>query len=163
MKGFTLIELLISISIMAILVTGAVSNYNRYNSHEKIQQTALNLQNDLRYAQNQAVSGVKPSGCTTLVGYEVRFLSSTQYSSQADCQPEGLVSPASTVTLSNGVVIVGSPSDILFGVLSRGTLTADTNIIFTDSSSSYYYEVTVSQSGNINSGTIVSITPTPTP
>ncbi len=150
MKGFSLIELLVSISIIAILVYGVVSNYDRYNNRQKLLQTAKNLINDLRLSENNAISGLKPSsGCTQLVGYQFSFPTFRSYSSQANCSPEGLVGPVTTGSLASGITFSPVPGSILFGVLTRG-ISSNVTITLTYANASISYAIMVSTSGNIN-------------
>lgn len=77
--GYTLIELLVVTSIMALLFVVGMAAYNQFNRTQILQQTSLDLKNNLRLAQNKALSGEKPGIGTncygkSLWGYQVVFL-----------------------------------------------------------------------------------------
>lgn len=141
-SGFSLIELLISISIIAMLVYGVISGYERYSVRQKLQQTSQNFINDLRFAENQALSGVKPSGCTILTGYQVSFTQNT-YTTRAKCSPEGLVGTISSVSLPTGLTFDPVPSSIIFGVLTGG-ISSSVSIYLKYASFTYQVNVDVS-------------------
>lgn len=77
--GFTLIELLIVISIFAITTSLITASYLTFERNQRLKAAAQKIKTDLRFAQNEALSGNKgvespPSSCieltaTTLVGY----------------------------------------------------------------------------------------------
>lgn len=149
-EGFSLIELLISMTIVALLVYGVVSNYDRYNNRQTLKQVAKNLVNDLRFAQNNAISGLKPtSGCTQLVGYQVSFPSLASYAIQANCAPEGMAGSAVTVRLPGGITFSPPPQTFLFGVLTRG-IGSNMTITLTNAALSLSYALSLTTSGNIN-------------
>lgn len=74
-KGFTLIEVLVIISILTVVVGGAVANYWRLNERKLVEGAAKQAEQALRDAQKQASAGVKPDlWCTdpeTLVSYVI--------------------------------------------------------------------------------------------
>lgn len=62
-KGFTLIELVLVIAIVGILAGLGIPSYGSFKKNQELEQAAATLENNLRFAQSQASSGVKPSGC----------------------------------------------------------------------------------------------------
>ena len=158
-NGFTLIELLVSVAILMVVTGGVIVNYNRYNDTQKVHQAASTVKNNLRLAQSRATNGDKPAGgCTSLVGYEVRF-GATSYTAQARCDPEGLiVGSDQTYRLETGLSfsIPPSPSTpIVFGVLSRG-IDTDVTIAVTGAvaGSSQSYQFGVTRSGDMSEVTL---------
>lgn len=127
-RGFTLIELLVTMSIIGILFGIGFAKYNEFNRRQILAQTAQELKNNLRLAQNKALAGEKPTtGCTTLDGYQVNFSSGTpdSYTIQAKCS-EGPVGTAKTFKLPSTVKFTSPPSPILFKVLAQGVEGAST-------------------------------------
>ncbi len=57
-RGYTLVELLVVISIMAIMTLSAMPIFRNYQNDQKVKAAALQLQEALREAQNNALSGV---------------------------------------------------------------------------------------------------------
>lgn len=57
--GFTLVELLIVIAVIGILAASSIPVFSSYTSSQRLSQTAKNVKNDLRSAQNRAISGVE--------------------------------------------------------------------------------------------------------
>jgi prepilin-type N-terminal cleavage/methylation domain-containing protein len=126
--GFTLIELLVTISIAAILFGIGVAQYNQFNRQQIFSQAVLNLKNNLRLAQNNALT-VKKDCLGTLDGYEVAF-SPTSYSFRAKCGVN--YGGSTTINLPSSITITTfpSPNPILFKVLSQGTnIPGSTNIV----------------------------------
>ena len=78
-KGFTLIELLIVISIFGLTASLITASYLTFERHQRLKNTAQQIKTDLRFVQNESLSGNKgvgtsSSSCieptiTTLVGY----------------------------------------------------------------------------------------------
>ncbi|MFV1917387.1 MAG: Tfp pilus assembly protein FimT/FimU [Patescibacteria group bacterium] len=68
-RGFTLIELLIVMATMALLFSFGFANYRGFARRQMVQSAARQIKADIRLAQTQALSGVKPTGCVGLNGY----------------------------------------------------------------------------------------------
>ncbi len=144
-KGFTIIELLVTMGVILLLGGGVVAAFNNFNENQRVKQAALGFKSNLRFAQNKALSGEKPSGCGTLVGYTVSFAASS-YTIQAQCD-SGLVGATITTLFPSGVSFVPVPSPFTFAVLT-GRIASDTTI--TLSGLNKTYSLTVSGSGNVN-------------
>lgn len=118
-KGFTLIELLVIATMIGLILTIGLAGYNRFNRQRIVRETALNLLNNLRYAQEKALSGEKPTeDCTVLNGYQVSFFSG-KYEIQAKCSPEGLAGKKKEFPLES-VDFVSLPDNLVFKVLAHG-------------------------------------------
>lgn len=147
-NGFTLIELIVVTTIIALLTGGGIAAYNRFNEKQILEQAALDLKSNLRVAQNRALSGEKPTGCSTLDGYRASFLTAS-YNFQAICGGS-LFGPVTTFNLEK-VKIDPLPSPILFRILGLGTnITGSTDIILKlISDPTLTRTVTVSSGGDI--------------
>ena len=146
--GFTLIELLVVISILVTILGLGVASFNSFNRRERIKQTALTLKSSLRFSQTKAISAQKPtSNCTTYVGMRVSFTAST-YTMQHECNPEGVVGTAETITLPRGITF--SPVPISFTFLTRSNtdnITTDTPITMTNGTLNY--SLIISPNGSV--------------
>lgn len=61
--GFSLIEILITTSIMALILTAALVNYNRVARRQRFEQQAHTILSEVRLARDKAMSGEKPEIC----------------------------------------------------------------------------------------------------
>lgn len=145
-SGFTLVELLVVATIIGILMTTGLASYNSFNRKRIVRETALELLNNLRYAQGKALSGEMPSsGCTVLDGYQVTF-SPQRYEVQAKCSA-GLAGEIKQFNLPENVDFVALPGNIVFKVLAQG-VTGETDIFLRGLG--YTYKIKVSSSGEIS-------------
>lgn len=105
--GFTLIEILIAITISSLLLGFAATSFRDFQSTQEIEQAQQLLKSNLRYAQSQALAGVKEteSGCTgDLVGWYV-LLTSNAYEVRSRCAFSSPANANKSVTLASGMVI----------------------------------------------------------
>jgi len=63
-KGFTLIEVLLTMMILASLSALTFAGFSSISKGQLLKDATGQVKSNLRYIQNQAVSGVKPSGCS---------------------------------------------------------------------------------------------------
>lgn len=75
-NGFSLIELVVAITIVFLLSGIGIASYNSFNETQSLKQEALDLKNNLRLAQNKALSNEKICGQTACGGDENTCLES---------------------------------------------------------------------------------------
>lgn len=143
-SGYSLIELIIVISIIAALFTGGYTAYREYSRRQVLANDTSTLRSNFNFARQKALSGEKPSGCTTLTGYRVSRTSTIRYRTYAVCSPDILVS---TYDLTTGVTI--SDFNILFEVLGQGTAGSDTTITITHSTTGGNEQIIVTSQGTV--------------
>lgn len=150
-SGFTLLELMIASTIIIAVTGGILVNYNSFTDRQRLKQSALNLKNNLRLAQSKAIAGQKPPGvaCTTLVGFRLTFQAS-RYTTQASCQPQGLVGNIDTVDLPSGVTFSPVPGSFTFQILTRG-LSTNSDASLTLTSGAQNLQLLVERGGSIKS------------
>ncbi len=124
--GFTLIELLVTLTLITLLFSIGVAQYNRFNRRQILLKTRDELVSNLRLAQSKSLAAEKPPGCTgTLSGHKVKFTDNQNYKIVAVCSNE--VEIKTDIALPTGVSKTAGPSEIFFKVLSQGT-SADATI-----------------------------------
>jgi prepilin-type N-terminal cleavage/methylation domain-containing protein len=158
-RGFTLIEIIMSITITLLLTGLFVANYNGFNNSQIVNQSTSDIITNLQAARTKATSGVKPSGCDTLVGYIVNFPTTGTYTTSALCLVGGSQSTVGDVqvyTLPKGVAFPSpTPGPITFYALDRGA-SVDQTISIVGNGVSKKVSVT-------RSGLVSDFIPTPTP
>ena len=151
--GYTLIEILVVLSIMGLLFGAGYANLRGFQRRQSLSDAAKQVQGDLRYAQELALSGQKPSnvnctGANNLNGYLFTVLSSSNsYEIRASCT--GAVPPpaSKSVTLPVGLSITSTLSSLLFKVLGNGTNNATISV--SQQGNSVPVTITVSSGGQI--------------
>lgn len=146
--GYTLIEILVVVSIMSILFTVGYANYRDFARRQALTASARQMKSNISLAREKAATGEKPEGCTTLLGYNIRF-SEDGYSLEAVCS--GTTISIKTVSLSSNVgSSVPSTNPIFFKVLSKGTsLSEDATITLTQSESGKTENVVITPEGEV--------------
>lgn len=155
--GFTLIEMVIVIATMALLFGLGSANYRDFQRRQQLESTVREFKGDLRLAQQLAISGKKPTGCTTLAGYRIRRTSNSSYEIVANCGANTTCSNADycvkEVDIPSNISLGPFPapgSRFMFQVLAKGTdRSADTTITFTQDVTSDTEDVIITQSGEI--------------
>jgi len=117
--GFTLIELLVTITIITLLFSIGVAQYNKFNRRQILVKSKDELVSNLRLAQSKSLAAEKPTACTdTLSGYKVKFTDSQNYKIVAVCGNE--IDVKADITLPTGVSKQAG-NEIFFRVLSQGS------------------------------------------
>ena len=92
--GFTLIELLVVTAIIFIMVSISFAGYTKFNRQQQINIAYEDLRNNLADAKSSAISQAISDNCRTPVsgnpnrvfnGYQVRFISNTNYVIEEKC------------------------------------------------------------------------------
>jgi prepilin-type N-terminal cleavage/methylation domain-containing protein len=146
--GFTLIEILVSVTLLLVLSGLMIANYNGFNDAQVVKQAASSMRSNMQAARTRAASGVKPTPCDQLVGYQVDFTAST-YKVSALCVVSGseqLVGDT-TYTLPTGVTFAEVPLSTIFYALNRGASVSQT---ITLSGNDKTASVFIRESGAIN-------------
>jgi len=167
-NGYTLIEVLIVIAIMAILFTIGFNSFQDYQRQQILIAGVRGVTADLHTAEEYALSGYKPGGCTTLLnGYKFNVTSSTTYTISANCTPNTDIQ-VETNTMPQGLTIsTPNPNPIFFKTLGQGTNipsggTATITITQTQTAKSHI--LSIGNYGNVQDiGTSQGATPTPAP
>jgi prepilin-type N-terminal cleavage/methylation domain-containing protein len=168
--GYTIIELLVGITIIGFLFSAGYAAFREFSRRQSLDAVARSMRGDLRFAQEQAMSGNKPPndatykcGCPKtdpscgstnyLSGYNFKVTGGTTYEIQAVCSfgtPKEIVTK--TVTLTSGVTIgTPSPNPILFKVRGDGTniSTTPATITLTQTGTALVQTITVTNGGEI--------------
>lgn len=112
--GFTLIELLIVITLFGLSTSMITASYLTFEKNQRVKTAALNLKNDLRLAQNYALSGYKGVGsdlCSDtqqLIGWYIKLTNdASAYHIAGACIPGSgqIIIQDKIVTLPKGVTI----------------------------------------------------------
>ena len=120
--GFTLIELLITITIITLLFSIGMAQYNKFNRRQILVKAKDQLISDLRLAQGKSLAAEKPVGCLgILAGIKVKFTDNQSYKIVAVCGNE--VDVKANTALPTGVIKQSGPDEIFFRVLSQGSPT----------------------------------------
>lgn len=157
LAGYTLIELLMGLAIIGIVFAAlGFASYRDYIRRQRVDGVQRDLISDLRIAQKNAASGIKPGGCAgVFAGFSFDTASCsgnvcTQYTLSAVCGsgPSILFKSVSIVT---GVTISKVNSPILFKSLSAGTDMSSSQIVISlvDTVNARTDTVTVLASGEI--------------
>ena len=119
--GFTLVELLVTITIITLVFSIGLAQYNRFNRRQILVRAKDQLISDLRLTQSKALSGEKPVDCnsTPLLGQKLDFTSNSNYQIIAVCSSDIVVK--SGISLPQGVIKQAGPDEVFFKVLSQGT------------------------------------------
>lgn len=152
-RGFTLIELLITLALISILTAAVLNSFNEILNEQKRTQASAQVKNDLRSAQNRALSGINQE---TYSGWGLLFTEgSNTYNlcgriggPEANCHD--LPQPV-TLTLPQGVVIQDAPAYVVFQIITGENLIPATTIKvgLTNDAEAKWKTITVSAGGNI--------------
>lgn len=123
--GFTLIELLITTTVIGLVLSIGLASYTKINRRQIFHQSVKNTLEDLRLAQDKALSGEKPVECLppsekALSGYRFSFINEHTYQIRAVCQDLAEESICKTSYLTENVAKTGGPDSVFFKVLTQG-------------------------------------------
>ncbi len=116
-RGYTLIELLVGISIIAIIFSIGFVSYREFSRRQALVGILKQVKSDLRLAQQFALTGQKPDGCSTLSGYKFNRDDSLNYSLIAVCSNGSYI--YKSVSMPTDTTI--SAGSVTFKVLGQGT------------------------------------------
>jgi len=120
--GYTLIELLITITIITLLFSIGMAQYNRFNRRQILVKAKDELVSNLRLAQSKSLAAEKPVECTdTITGHKVKFINNQNYKIVAVCGDE--VDLKTDIVLPTEVKKTDGPDEVFFRVLSQGSPT----------------------------------------
>ena len=126
-SAYTLIEILVVVALITLLFTAGYANYRDFGRRQALSGAAKQLEGDLRKAQQNALSGIKPGGsaCDSLaltsylVDIDCTDSNSCSYTIDANCS--GSIVNLDTKSLTGVTVSATSdPEPITFEVLGRG-------------------------------------------
>lgn len=154
-SGYTLIEILVALTIVALVFGIGYVSFRDFARRQAVAALARSIIGDLRLAQEQSLSGKKPSDIfcnspNTLNGYNFRVVSSQNYVLEANCSG-GNVQTKSVAVPSDLSLSSPNPNPITFKILGEGTNLPSTGVTLTvtQTGTSHSRAVTVSQSGEI--------------
>jgi len=155
-NGYTLIEILAAMSIAALIFAIGYVNFRDFSRRQALAGYARNLKGDLRLAQQEALTGKKPTDALdkcvddtdvtrpTLSGYNFRVVSTSIYTIEAVCSG-GTIEIKRVVLGTDMTLGAPNPNPILFKILGQGT-----NITTASPAS-----ITLTQTGTANVATII--------
>lgn len=117
--GYSLIELIIVVGTLLLIASFGVARYNEFNERQSVQQAADTFISNLRLIQAKALSGDKPAGCDTLVGYTVEF-GLKNYTMYAECTDGIIEATRVTVDLPGNVNLSPSSGSVTYNAVGRG-------------------------------------------
>lgn len=151
--GFTMIEVLVVIATMILIFMVGFANFRGSQKKQELSNAVLSVKTDLRFAQELALAGKKPSGCTQLNGYVLDSTGADRYRIVANCDNNVIITIAEypEKNIKNRFPTVSLPAftDVFFNVLGRGVKTS-TNIVINLSNVSGAQPIVVTKGGEIN-------------
>ncbi|MCH7641075.1 hypothetical protein IID22_02690 [Patescibacteria group bacterium] len=158
-QGFSIIELVVVIGTMALLFSLGYANYRDFQRRQQLDSVINEFKTDLRLAQQLALTGNKPTGCTTLEGYRIRRDGDKSYKILAYCgspvtcsvDPDYCVKDVNLPSnISIGTFAPSPGNRFMFQVLARGVdRDGETTITFTQDVTGDTRSVIVTPSGEI--------------
>ena len=154
-NGYTLIEILVALTIVGLIFGIGYVSFRDFARRQAVAGMARSIVGDLRLAQEQALSGKKPSDifCDspgTLNGYNFRVVSSQNYVLEANCSGGNV--QTKTVTIPSDLFIsTPATNPITFKILGEGTNLPVEGVTMnvTQRGTSHTRAISVSQSGKI--------------
>ncbi len=120
--GFSLIELLFVFSLIALLFSLGMAQYNRFNRSQTLTKAKDELVSNLRLAQSKAMVAEKPFECgeEDLEGHRLEFINNHSYRIVAVCDCIDCPEVKAAVDFPANVAKQSGPEEIFFRVLNRG-------------------------------------------
>jgi prepilin-type N-terminal cleavage/methylation domain-containing protein len=154
-NGYTLIEILVALTIVGLIFGIGYVSFRDFARRQAVAGLARSVVGDLRLAQEQSLSGKKPSDIfcdspNTLNGYNFRVVSSQNYVLEANCSG-GNVQTKSVTLPSDLFISTPNPNPITFKILGEGTNlgSADATMTVSQTGTTHTRAISVSQSGEI--------------
>ncbi len=150
-SGFSFLELLIVMVTMSLLFSIGFANYRDYQQRQALINATRIVKGDLRFAQEQALAGIKPAGCGTLNGYKLQDSDAKDYSIIANCDAnvDYVVKSLSLSDKSPTISFVPTFSNVFFNVLGRGVKIPLT-ITLQDTKTLLTQQINITRGGEIN-------------
>ncbi len=143
--GYTLIELLVTITIITLLFSIGMAQYNRFNRRQILVKAKDELVSNLRLAQSKSLAAEKPVACTDiLTGHKIKFINNQNYKIVAVCGDE--VDLKTDIVLPTEVTKQAGPDEVFFRVLSQGS---PTDVTLTLSGFGETQTITITKAGEI--------------
>lgn len=131
-SGYTLIEILFALTIIGLIFAVGYVSFRDFSRRQALSGTARSLKGDLRLAQEEALTGKKPTDplkkCVDpldvakplLDGYNFNVVNTHTYTIEAACTGGNV--EIKRVTLPNEMSLgTPNPNPILFKILGQGT------------------------------------------
>jgi len=136
--GYSLIELLVVIAIFGITISLVTASYLTFERNQRFKNAAFQLKNDIRYAQNQALTGVKgadtgavcPRTTTSVLGgwyISMTLPLSTSYQLSGVCLTVDAATGGITAQTTFGSKTINLPRGVRICTISTNQ---NTNILF---------------------------------
>lgn len=150
--GYTLVEILIVISIIGLFTGAGIVEYRSYSRRQALTSATRSLVADIRLAQEYALSGKRPTGCTPdidLIGYYFK-ITAANYTVSAACTALPANYPVVKTVLTPSGITYTPAGNFTFKVLGAGLLTgANYSITVKQPSTNTTQTVTVTHDGQI--------------
>ncbi len=152
--AYTLIEILVALTIVGLIFGIGYVSFRDFARRQALASAARSIVGDLRLAQEQALSGKKPSDIfcndpNRLNGYNFRVSSNRSYALEANCTG-GVVETKSVTIASDVFLSTPSPNPITFKILGQGTnVPATATLTLTQAGTAAAKTITVTSGGEI--------------
>ena len=152
--GYTIIEILVVLVVMGLTFTLGFVGFRDFARKQALNTVAAEIKADITLAQEQALSGKKPSGCVGyLRGFSLSVYADTaSYIIRAVC--DNLIDVSQKSYADSGVSLsLSGPNPLIFKTLGQGTNIdsgSQAVIQITQQTTNNYQLVTIGSNGEIN-------------
>ena len=153
-SGYTLIEILVALTIVGLLFSFGFVNFRDFSRRQQLSGIVKQIQGDLRLAEEDAITGQKPSTCgsaKTLESYGFEIILGTEYKINAYCSANTKIT-IKDVLLPPGITISTSSMNqfVKFKILGQG-IDADSDwvLVITQTTTGNIANITVTSGGEI--------------